>query len=51
MLAAGRAEPGWLAFIRQYSDPMQIVLLTAGVLSLFPLRGPGSPGRKNNGYG
>jgi len=36
MLAAGRAEPGWLAFIRQYSDPMQIVLLTAGVLSLFP---------------
>ena len=37
-LAAGRAEPGWLAFIRQYSDPMQIVLLAAGVLSLFPLR-------------
>jgi len=38
MLAASRAEPGWLAFIRQYSDPMQIVLLAAGVLSLFPLR-------------
>ena len=38
MLAAGRAEPGWLAFIRQYSDPMQIVLLTAGALSLFPIR-------------
>ena len=37
-LAAGRAEPRWLAFIRQYSDPMQIVLLAAGVLSLFPLR-------------
>ena len=37
-LAAGRAEPRWHAFIRQYSDPMQIVLLTAGVLSLFPLR-------------
>ena len=37
-LAAGRAEPRWLAFIRQYSDPMQIVLLTAGILSLFPLR-------------
>ena len=36
--AAGRAEPRWHAFIRQYSDPMQIVLLTAGVLSLFPLR-------------
>ena len=38
MLAAGRAEPRWYAFIRQYSDPMQIVLLAAGVLSLFPLR-------------
>jgi P-type Ca2+ transporter type 2C len=38
MLAAGRAEPGWLAFIRQYSDPMQLVLVTAGALSLFPLR-------------
>ena len=37
-LAAVRAEPGWQAFIRQYSDPMQIVLLTAGVLSFFPLR-------------
>ena len=37
-LAAGRAEPGWHAFIRQYSDAMQIVLLAAGVLSLFPLR-------------
>ena len=35
-LAAGRAEPRWRAFIRQYSDPMQIVLLVAGVLSLFP---------------
>ena len=37
-LAAGRAEPRWHAFIRQYSDPMQIVLLAAGVLSLYPLR-------------
>jgi magnesium-transporting ATPase (P-type) len=37
-LAAARAEPGWHAFIRQYSDPMQIVLLAAGVFSLFPLR-------------
>ena len=37
-LAAGRAEPRWYAFIRQYSDPMQIVLLAAGILSLFPLR-------------
>ena len=37
-LAAGRAEPRWRAFIRQYSDPMQIVLLVAGLLSLYPLR-------------
>ena len=37
-LAAGRAEPRWRAFIRQYSDPMQIVLLVAGILSLYPLR-------------
>ena len=37
-LAAGRAEPRWHAFVRQYADPMQIVLLAAGVLSLFPLR-------------
>src|ERR1700750_2233004 len=37
-LAAGRAEPRWRAFIRQYSDPMQIVLLVAGLVSLFPLR-------------
>jgi len=37
-LAAARAEPRWRAFIRQYSDPMQIVLLAAGVLSLYPLR-------------
>lgn len=29
MLTAGRTEPGWLAFIRQYSDPMQVVLVTA----------------------
>ena len=36
-LAAGRAEPRWRAFIRQYSDPMQIVLLVAGLLSLYPL--------------
>ena len=36
-LAAGRAEPRWRAFIRQYSDPMQIVLLAAGLLSLYPL--------------
>jgi len=37
-LVAARAEPRWRAFIRQYSDPMQIVLLAAGVLSLYPLK-------------
>src|SRR6188508_281493 len=28
-------EPRWQAFLRQYRDPMQIVLLAAGVFSLF----------------
>ncbi|HEX7163813.1 MAG TPA: cation-transporting P-type ATPase [Trebonia sp.] len=32
-----RAEPRWHAFVRQYTDPMQIVLVAAGFLSLFPL--------------
>ena len=36
-LAAGKAEPRWRAFTRQYHDPMQLVLLVAGALS-FPLR-------------
>src|SRR5487761_28332 len=37
-LAAGRAEPRWRAFLRQYRDPMQLVLLAAGIGSLYPLR-------------
>ncbi len=40
-LAAGKAEPRWRAFLRQYSDPMQLVLLAAGVLS-FPLKQAGT---------
>ena len=28
-------EPAWKAFLRQYGDPMQIVLLIAGGISLF----------------
>ncbi len=28
-------EPRWRMFLRQYSDPMQIVLLAAGIVSLF----------------
>jgi Ca2+-transporting ATPase len=31
-------EPAWRAFIRQYADLMQIVLLVAGVLSLYPVK-------------
>ena len=37
-LAAGEAEPRWHAFFRQYRDPMQLVLLAAGVGSLYPLK-------------
>jgi Ca2+-transporting ATPase len=35
-LAGGRTEPRWRAFIRQYRDPMQLILLVAGALS-FPI--------------
>jgi P-type Ca2+ transporter type 2C len=35
---AGQVESRWHAFIRQYADPMQIVLLVAGVVSLYPLK-------------
>ena len=31
----GKKEPRWQAFVRQYKDPMQIVLLVAGILCLF----------------
>jgi Ca2+-transporting ATPase len=37
-LAAGQAESRWHAFVRQYADPMQLVLLAAGVGSLYPLK-------------
>src|SRR5690349_23641669 len=36
--AAGRTEPRWHAFLRQYRDPMQLVLLAAGVGRLYPLK-------------
>src|SRR5260370_41660334 len=36
--AGGQAEPRWHAFLRQYEDPMQLVLLAAGVRSLYPLK-------------
>jgi len=41
-LAAGQAESRWHAFSRQYADPMQLVLLAAGIGSLYPLRQPGT---------
>jgi Ca2+-transporting ATPase len=36
--AAGQAESRWHAVFRQYRDPMQIVLLAAGIGSLYPLK-------------
>jgi Ca2+-transporting ATPase len=36
--ATAAVEPRWHAFVRQYKDPMQIVLLVAGIGSLYPLK-------------
>jgi len=36
--AEAEPEPRWRAFIRQYADPMQVVLLVAGIGSLWPLK-------------
>jgi Ca2+-transporting ATPase len=30
-------EPAWQAFLRQYADPMQIVLLVAGIACIYPV--------------
>ena len=35
--AEAATEPRWRAFVRQYRDPMQIVLLVAGIGSIVPL--------------
>ncbi|WP_345207226.1 cation-transporting P-type ATPase [Fodinibacter luteus] len=35
---AGKSETRLHAFLRQYADPMQVVLLVAGVGSLYPLK-------------
>jgi P-type Ca2+ transporter type 2C len=35
--AVAEVEPRWHAFVRQYRDPMQIVLLVAGIGSIYPL--------------
>jgi Ca2+-transporting ATPase len=36
--AEGETEPQWRAFVRQYNDPMQIVLLVAGIGSIWPVK-------------
>ena len=36
-MAEAKKEPGWRAFARQYGDPMQIVLLVAGIGSIWPI--------------
>jgi Ca2+-transporting ATPase len=36
--AEQKTEPRWQAFLRQYRDVMQIVLLVAGILSIYPVR-------------
>ena len=36
--AEQQTEPRWHAFLRQYKDAMQIVLLVAGILSIYPVK-------------
>src|SRR4051794_6534542 len=40
--AEARAESRWRAFVRQYDDPMQLVLLVAGIISIYPVKQPGT---------
>src|SRR3954453_12660735 len=40
--AEAKSEPRWHAFLRQYQDPMQIVLLAAGAISIYPVKQPGT---------
>ena len=40
--AEAKTEPRWHAFLRQYRDPMQIVLLVAGVISIYPVKQTGT---------
>jgi Ca2+-transporting ATPase len=37
-MAEAVQEPRWRAFLRQYADPMQVVLLVAGIGSLWPVK-------------
>ncbi len=36
--AEAKPEPRWRVFLRQYADPMQIVLLLAGIFSIWPVQ-------------
>jgi P-type Ca2+ transporter type 2C len=40
--AEAAQEPRWRAFVRQYKDPMQIVLLVAGIGSMWPVHAYGT---------
>ena len=40
--AEAKTESRWHAFVRQYEDPMQIVLLVAGVISIYPVKQAGT---------
>jgi P-type Ca2+ transporter type 2C len=40
--AEAKTESRWRAFVRQYEDPMQIVLLVAGVISIYPVKQTGT---------
>jgi Ca2+-transporting ATPase len=40
--AEAKAESRLHAFLRQYQDPMQIVLLVAGIISIYPVKQPGT---------
>jgi Ca2+-transporting ATPase len=40
--AEAKTESRWHAFARQYEDPMQIVLLVAGVISIYPVKQTGT---------
>lgn len=40
--AEEKAEPRWQALVRQYRDPMQVVLLVAGIASIYPVKQPGT---------
>src|SRR3954466_8623681 len=40
--AEAKAEPRWHAFLRQYQDPMQVVLLVAGAILIYPVKQPGT---------